>query len=196
MALHNNVFNQQIWEWFCNDMDSCILVSTDLQKKGIKSKFSGGINFPAALACFSVIELMASYYAGKKKAGNEDIAEFISKYIGRYYPKLKSKTIAKKWYEVFRNGLSHQWAPKFGGVSMDTGSQEIFVFLIPTEGREEIPYLVVPKLFYVMCDALKDFEHDLDTDEKLRKKFEKRYENIMREDKKVMGLFRDMCNEK
>lgn len=194
MVTYKDIFQQQIWEWFCNDMDSCILVSTDLQKKGVKSKFSGGINFPAALACFSVIELMSGYHAGRKP-DNNNISKFISKYIGKYYSKLKNEKIAKTWYEVFRNGLSHQWLPKNGGVSMDMNSQEIFVFQIPIGWKYEIPYLVVPKFYYALKEALKDFENDLDKNEELRKRFKKRYKEIIVGDKEKMGIFKDMYDK-
>jgi len=114
------------------------------KRQGDASTFRGGLNFPAALTMFAVIELMAGYHAGKKATAKE-LVEFVSKYVGKYCPKLTGEQVAKKWYDVFRNGLSHQWSPKFGGVAVDFAQPDVFVFL--QVGTEKIPYLIVPKLF-------------------------------------------------
>jgi hypothetical protein len=182
----------QIWEWFCNDIDSCLTVSHDLQAQGDASTFRGGLNFPAALTMFAVIELMAGYHAGKKP-GSKEIAGFVGKYVGKYYPKLADEQVAKKWYEVFRNGLSHQWSPKFGGVAMDFAQPDVFVFL--QVGTEKIPYLIVPKLFYFIKAALRDYEADLNSNVALRSNFKKRYEELVSCDRKAMESLRRLCGE-
>lgn len=193
MALHNAVFKDQIWAWFCNDMDSCLKVSKDLQDQQEKSTFKGGLNFPAALTMFAVIELVAGYYAGKRPSYT-DVAKFVSRYVGRYCPRLADRNVAKHWYDVFRHGLSHQWSPKFGAVAMDFRIQEVFVF--SSQGRrEKIPHLIVPKLFEVLKGALRDYEADLDSDAALRGNFEKRYAELLSHDRVEMETLRKLCGE-
>ncbi len=191
--LHNQVFERQIFTFLCHDIDSCLTVSQELQTLGDNSKFKGGLNFPAALTLFSAIELAASYYAGNRPTLDE-VAEFISKYIGPYSHRLANKGIAKKWYQVFRNGLSHQWSPKAGGVAMDFQCQEVFMFS-SQDGTEKIPYLNVPALFDALKRALRAYESDLDSDVTLRNNFESRHKALVDGDYMEMRIFRGLCGE-
>jgi hypothetical protein len=193
MALHNDVFKQQIWEWFCNDIDSCFKVSQDLQTKRERSVFKGGLNFPAALTTFSIIELMAGYHAGREPTYT-DIAEFVSRYVGKYCPKLADKNVAKRWYDVFRHGLSHQWSPKRGGVAMRFDVPDVLAFWSPG-GTEKFPYLNVPSLFRCLKEALRDYEADLDSDAELQEKFKRRYERLFSDDGEAMEALRRLCGE-
>jgi hypothetical protein len=141
---------------------------------------------------FAVIELMAGYHAGKKATAKE-LVEFVSKYVGKYCPKLTGEQVAKKWYDVFRNGLSHQWSPKFGGVAVDFAQPDVFVFL--QVGTEKIPYLIVPKLFCFIKAALRDYEADLNSNVALQSNFTKRYEELVSCDRKAMESLRRLCGE-
>jgi hypothetical protein len=192
MALHNDMLAQQMWQFLCNDIDSCLTVNQDMQALGAQSKFKGGLNFPAALTMFAMIDLAASYYVGRG-ATTSDIAEFISRYFGPHSPKLADEKLAKKWYEVFRNGLTHQWSPKAGGVGM-TFHPEVFIFVSPP-GAEKIPILIVPTLFDVLKKALHAYEADLDSNPALRQKFEHRYQALVQADYKEMRILREMCGE-
>ena len=190
--LHNRVFNRQLWTFLCNDLDSCLMVADEVQEKGDNSRFKGALYFPAALTLFAAIELAASYYAGDEPTGDR-VAEFISKYIGPCSPELASKTVAKKWYEVFRNGLTHQWSPKAGGVGVFQW-REVFRFL--SEGlTEKSPYLNVPALFDAFKKALRAYESDLDSNLILRKNFDSRHKALESSDCNEMRIFRGLCGE-
>ena len=76
MALHNDVLAQQMWRFLCNDIDSRLTVNQDIEALGAQSKFKRGLNFPAALTMFAMVDLAASYYTGKE-ATTGDIAKFI-----------------------------------------------------------------------------------------------------------------------
>ena len=67
MALHNDVFKQQIWGFLCDDLESCLAVSQIVQFFPKNTIFKGGLNFTAALAIFSVIELAAGYTIPARK---------------------------------------------------------------------------------------------------------------------------------
>src|SRR5579862_2528532 len=114
MALHNDVFKQQVWEWFCDDLESCLLVSKKLQL-GDK-EFNGGTNFPACLTIFAVIEMAAAYYAGRTDDSNltNDAVKFLTKYFAMYDSRFEDPRFTRGFYLVFRHGLVHQWAPKYG----------------------------------------------------------------------------------
>lgn len=195
MALHNNVFKEQVWTSFVEDLESCLSVSKIKQKDGEQKEiFPGGLNFTAALTIFSVIEFATGFFSGKK-ANDDSIAKFISKYIGKYCSKLSEEKIAKKWYSVFRNGLSHQYSPKFGGIAMDFNNQRAFLFVTQDKG-ETIPVINIPSLFNVVKKALKNYESDLNSDDLLREKFEKRYKEVRDIDFQEMKRLREMCGIK
>jgi hypothetical protein len=190
MALHNDIFREQIWGWFCNDIESCFKVAQDLQARG---ELRGRLNFPAALTIFAVIELVAGYYAGKRPR-HGDIAKFISRYLGKHYAKLADERVAEKWYEVFRHGLSHQWSPKCGGVSMDFAQPDVFAFA--QSGTEEVLTLFVPALFCFTRAAMRDYEADLNSSVVLRSNFSKRYEELVSRDRGAMQALRGMCRSR
>ncbi|HZE87228.1 MAG TPA: hypothetical protein VE090_03395 [Methylomirabilota bacterium] len=189
MALHNDVFQQQIWDFFCNDLESCLTVSK-LKQSNPNSPFKGGLNFTATLAIFSVIELAAGWWKGTE-ATNDIIASFIQNYLAKYYDRFNNKSFAKKFYEVFRNGLSHQWSPKASGVAMDFYKSWL-VEKTSTNGQEEILLLNVPTFYYVTKQGLEDFEKDINTNEAMRKMFERRYSKIVDSDYKEMRILRGM----
>jgi hypothetical protein len=189
MALHNDIFKQQIWEFFCNDLESCLTVSKLIQTNSASS-FKGGLNFTATMAIFSVIELVAGWWKGTKPT-NDIIASFIQNYFSKYYIRFNNKSLAKKFYEVFRNGLSHQWSPKASGIAMDFNNNWL-VEKMPTNGQEEILALNVPTFYYLTKQVLSDYEKELNENEDMRKLFEERYKKIVDEDYKEMRILRNM----
>lgn len=193
MALHNNVFQQQIWDFFCDDLESCLTVSR-LKQSNPDSPFKGGLNFTAILAIFSVIELTAGWWKGTEPT-NEIIASFIQKYFAKYYARFSDKGFAKKFYEVFRNGLSHQWSPKASGVAMDF-YRNWLLEKAGTNGQEEILVLNVPTFFTVTKQALADFENELNENEDMRKLFETRYNKIVEGDYVEMRILRSLLENK
>src|SRR4030042_4469704 len=104
--LHNDIFKQQIWEFFQNDIDSCLLVSKDMQTKRKESAFKGGLNFTAALSMMVIIEMCAGYFSGEK-ANDNSSAKFITRYFSKYEPILRIESICKKVFQLFRHGLAH-----------------------------------------------------------------------------------------
>src|SRR5690242_8332357 len=118
MSLWNDVLNQQVWEWYCGDIDSCLVIRMDLNARNDKSPFKGGMNFTVALVTLSVIDLMAGYYSGKEP-NKKDVALFLQRYYGKHYSLFNDLEFSEKFYEVYRNGLVHSWSPKFAGISMD-----------------------------------------------------------------------------
>lgn len=186
MALHNDVFKQQIWEFFCGDLDSCLLVSK-LKQTGDNS-FKGGLNFTACLTIFSVIELCSSYYKGTDSDTNT-VADFLANYFSKYFDKFKDRDFSKYFYYVFRHGLSHQWSPKASAIDMNF-ADNYFLKKVKTE-NEEIVYINVPVFYEYTRKALIDFEKDLDNDGNLRSLFNGRYNQLLNFDYKQMRIFRD-----
>lgn len=191
MALHNDVFKQQIWEFFCDDLESCLTVSK--MARVPNSHFKGGLNFTAVLTIFSVIELAAGWWKGKEST-HEIIADFIQKYQSKYYKGFENKSFVKKFYGVFRNGLSHQWSPKASGIAMDFYGNW-FIDKGGEEGQEEILFLNVPVFYEITKKALRDFEKDLDDNVDMRKLFENRYKVIVDGDYREMRILRDMLEK-
>ena len=190
--LHTEIFKTRMWTFLCNDLDSCLTVAEELQTLGATSRFKGALYFPAAMSLFAAIELAASYYAGDEP-NSANVSEFISRYIGPYSPELANKTVAKKWYAVFRNGLAHQWSPKAGGVGLFK-SPKVFIFL--SQGSiEKFPCLNIPALFDVLKKALRDYESDLDSDVTMRNNFERRHKALESSDYTEMRIFRGLCGE-
>lgn len=187
MALHNNVFKQQIWEFFCDDLDSCLLVSK-LKQSGDR-RFRGGLNFTACLAIFSAIEFLSGFLAGREPT-SDDIAVFLQKYFGKYWERMNSKSFSKKFYEVFRNGLSHQWSPKASGVAMDFYNDWILRKEKPPSFSEEILTLNIPRFYEVTKKAFKDYEVNLDKKSDFRTKFEERYNKLVESDYMEMRILR------
>lgn len=189
MALHNDVFKDQIWKFFCDDLESCLLVSK-LKQAG-DGRFKGGLNFTACLTIFSVIELCSSYYKGKDSDVNT-VTDFLIKYFFKYYDKFNSKYFSREFYRVFRNGLSHQWSPKASAIDMNF-TNNYFLKKVKTE-NEEILYLNIPDFYQLTKNALQDFEKDLNSNSNLRIVFEKRYNQILNIDYKQMRTLRSKLN--
>lgn len=175
MALYNDVFNQQIWDFFCSDIESCFEVNKNKQKLKEKSPFKGGMNFTSALAIFSVIEFCAAFYWGKRIKRSE-IAVFMNKYFGKYSPVFDSNGKCEKFYDVFRNGLSHQWSPKRAGIAMSFTTKHLII------KHMTVLILNIPTFYEIVICGLKDYETDLNNNKTLCEKFEKRYEEVIRGD--------------
>lgn len=173
--------------FFCGDLESCLTVSK-LKQSNPNSPFKGGLNFTATLAIFSVIELCAGWWKGVEPT-NDIIASFIQKYLSKYYVRFKDKNVSKKFYEVFRNGLSHHWSPKASGVAMDFYGNWL-INKAGDVGQEEILLVNVPTFFNVTKQGLKDFENELNENEDMRKLFEARYSKIIDSDYKEMRILR------
>ena len=185
MALHNDVFNQQIWEFFCDDLDSALLVSR-LKQSG-DTRFKGGLNFTSCLTIFTVIELCSGYFQGRDSDSNS-VADFLGRYFSKYYDKFKDKEFSKHFYYIFRHGLAHQWSPKASAIDMNFVDS---YFLKKVQGQnEEILYLNVPDFYDCTKKALKDFEEELDNSESLRELFKKRYDQILSLDYEQMRVLR------
>ena len=193
MALHNNVFKNQIWKFFCEDVESCLEVSKDVQRHRGASRFKGGLNFTAALVIFSVIEFCAAFFHGKNEVTRTEIAEFMNIYFANYDDNFSDIDFCKKFHNIFRNGLSHQWSPKAGGIGMNFNKREIIFQAM--SGKELIPILNIPPFFALTKKALKDFEIDLDRKPLLRKKFEDRYKKLIETDYKEMRIFRGLLKK-
>jgi hypothetical protein len=191
MALHNDVFKQQIWGFLCDDLESCLAVSQIVQFFPKNTIFKGGLNFTAALAIFSVIELATGYYTGKKTT-TRAVADFLGKYFAPDFPAFKDKPFAMKFYEIFRHGLAHGWSPKAGGVAMDFRRDWALRFIKTQDGSEKIPSLNIPTFFEITKKALQGFESDLDKDSNLQAKFSRRYKALIDGDYKAMRDFREM----
>jgi len=184
-ALHKNVFKQQIWEFFCGDLESCLAVSK--QKQAGNPLYKGGLNFTACLAIFSVIEMCAGYYKGEE-TNTDTVVDFLNKYLSKYFGNFKDRNFSKLFYTVFRHGLSHQWAPKGSGIDMNF--QDYYFLKRKKVENREIVILNIPVFYKFTRNALEDFERDLDSDENLRRMFEKRYEQIRSGDDKQVELLK------
>lgn len=186
MAVHNDVFKQQIWEFFCDDLDSCLEVSK-LKQAG-DNHFKGGLNFTACLTIFSVIELCSSYYRGRESDTNT-VTDFLVKYFPNYFSEFRDKDFARYFYVVFRHGLSHQWSPKASAIDMNF-TDNYFLKKVKTE-NEEVLFLNIPVFYEYTKGSLRDFESDLNNDDDLRNLFEQRYKQIVNLDYQQMRTLRD-----
>lgn len=186
MALHNDVFKQQIWEFFCDDLKSCLTVSK-LKQSG-DTRFSGGLNFTACLTIFSVIEMCSGYYMGKS-SNSDTVADFLTKYFSKYFGGFKDRNYSKQFYIVFRHGLSHQWSPKASAIDMNF-IETYFLKKVKT-GSEDILFLNIPIFYEYTKAALKDYENELDSDGNLGNLFEQRYKQIVNFDYQQMRILRE-----
>ena len=186
MALHNDVFKQQIWEFFCDDLETCLTVSK-LKQSG-DSRFKGGLNFTACLTIFSVIEMCSGYYKGKD-TNSDTVADFLTKYFSKYFNVFKDKIFSKQFYVVFRHGLSHQWSPKASAIDMNF-TDNYFLKKVKTNS-EEILFLNIPIFYAYTKAALKDYEDDLNRNDNLRNLFEQRYNQIVSFDYQQMRTLRE-----
>jgi hypothetical protein len=196
MNEHKGVFNQQVREFFFGDLDSCFKVSKIKQGLPVdRYPFSGGLNFTAALVIFCVIDMMAAYYKGITTdrrgrvigASDDNVADFLIKYFGKYDSFFSDKEKSKLFYRVFRHGLVHQWSPKASGVAMNFSSNALLVKT--TYGTEEIIILNAATFYELTRKALKDYEEDLDNGHFVDQ-FKKRHELIVKTDYDEMRLLR------
>lgn len=186
MALHNDVFRQQVWEFFCDDLESCLAVSK-LKQAG-DTRFKGGLNFTACLTILSVIEMCSGYYKGRD-TNSDTVADFLTKYFFNFFDGFKDRNFSKQFYVVFRHGLSHQWSPMASAIDMNF-SDNYFLRKVKAD-NEEILYLNIPDFYEITKMAIKDFEEDLDKVESLRDNFKKRYDLIIQLDYQQMGMLKN-----
>lgn len=186
MTLHNDVFKQQIWEFFCDDLESCLTVSK-LKQSG-DDRLRGGLNFTACLTIFSVIEMCSGYYKGRD-TNSDTVTDFLTKYFFKYFESFSDRSFSKQFYVVFRHGLSHQWSPKASAVDMNF-TDKYFLKKVKTE-TEEILFLNIPTFYEYTKGALKDYENGLDSDENLRNLFKQRYDQIVNLDYQQMRTLRN-----
>ena len=185
MTLHKDVFKQHIWEFFCDDLESCLSVSK-LKQAG-DTRFKGGLNFTACLTILSVIEMCSGYYKGKDSK-SDTVADFLTEYFSKYFDGFKDRNFSKLFYTVFRHGLSHQWSPKALAIDMNF-QDSYFLKKVKTE-NEEILFLNIPDFYEYTKSALKDYEEELDRNESLREIFKKRYDQIVSLDYGQMRILR------
>lgn len=185
---HRGVFDQQIYEFFQDDINSCLAVARIKQSDPSQTDFSGGLNFTAALVILSVIEMMAAYYTGVVEDGrgkllpanSDKVADFMVTYFGKYYSKFKNVDYCKEFFKIFRHGLSHQWSPKRSGVAMDFSNSAVIVVQKNLEGND-VPILNIPPFFEITMKALKDYDQDLQSGKRIDE-FIQHFEAIQRVD--------------
>ncbi len=190
--VYTQVFRDQVWGFYVNDMEACRQATINAQSGGVL----GGQNFTAALLTLSVIDFCTGFFKGKTKRADGrpemttagDVAEFMSKYFTGY-EKFKEIDFCKKFYQVFRHGLAHSWSPKGSGIGMDLTATEI-VWL-----HGDIPILEVIPFYELTKQALKLYENDLGKDEDLNHKFIKRLEYLNDNDAAEAQTLRDMIND-
>jgi hypothetical protein len=61
MALHNDVFKQQIWGLFCDDLEPCLVAAQIAQFFPQNNILKSDLTFTTALAVFSFIEFAAGF---------------------------------------------------------------------------------------------------------------------------------------
>lgn len=191
MSLHKLVFNQQIWNFFKWDIESCLRVvkmRSAFDLKNGDNILPGGLNFTAALVIFCVIEMMTGYYKGKLLPSSDDVTDFLAKYFSKYESLFSNKEFSKRFYEVFRHGLVHEWSPKWSAVGMDFSSIESIGILKITDNRE-IVALNVPIFYDITIKALNDYEKDLDNGCYVSE-FKKRYNEAIKKDSEEMELLK------
>jgi hypothetical protein len=188
---HRGVFDQQIYDFFENDIESCLTVSKTRQYSPLKFNFPGGTNFTAALAILSVIEMMTSYYFGIEEANDRlypakpnQVGKFIKKYFSSYNKRFANEKFGEHFYKVFRHGLSHQWSPKRAGVAMAFHSNDVILF-----DANGVPALNVPALFNITKLALRDYDKDLNKGKGIDN-FIKHFEAINKIDDNDMNEFK------
>lgn len=187
MSAYEGFFRQSIFDFYANDIKSCLKVS-EIKQSG-SSDFQGGLNFTAALAIFCVLEMMAGFYKGKKEPTNDDIVDFLVKYFSKYDSKFADKDFAKLFYKVFRHGLVHEWSPKASAIAMNFRSKEITEKIkIKTDG-EEIMCVNIPPFFDITIKAYTDYKNDLDKGMYVEE-FERRYQKVTEDDYYEMRVLR------
>ena len=161
MALHNDVFKQQIWGLFCDDLEPCLVAAQIAQFFPQNNILKSDLTFTTALAVFSVIEFAAGFYAGKDPTTNT-VTEFLGKYFTPHFRAFGDKPLAKKFYRVFRNALSHQWSPKAAGFAIDFRRDWALRVAEGRQDSERIPVLNIPSFFQITKNLLRDFKADRD----------------------------------
>jgi hypothetical protein len=190
---HRGVFDQQIYDFFENDIESCLMVSKARQFLPINYNFPGGTNFTAALVILSVIEMMAAYYFGIEENKNNklhptsssQVAKFLNKYFAKNCSAFSNEKFGENFHKVFRHGLSHQFSPKRAGVDMNFYNNDLLTY-----PAVNVPHLNVPVLFGITKQALRDYDLDLQKGDGIEN-FIKHFEAINRIDDKEMDEFKN-----
>lgn len=160
MSKHDDFFNLIIFEFYKNDVESCLNVS-----KSDRATFPGGQNYTAGLVIVCVLETITAYYKGKdinksgvmEEAKSDEVAEFMVKYFSPFEKLFSDKSFSKKFYEVYRHGLVHQFDPKSSAIAMDFNSDDI-IDILPVDEKMVIN---IPPLFRISLKAYELYEADL-----------------------------------
>ncbi|HRH31815.1 MAG TPA: hypothetical protein PLK06_00630 [bacterium] len=95
----------------------------------IEKKASGACNFPIALTALSAMDYLGFLVAVKRyRTDGHDTVRRIQAFGESYFSDYSKKSLDGKWKKlstVFRNGLSHVYFPKSGGVSR-VGGLDVF----------------------------------------------------------------------
>ncbi len=172
-------------DFYENDAESCfetVRSRFDLNHPEKMKKFPGSMALTIGLLIFCVIEVFSSYYVGKK-ATDYDIALFMGKYFSKYNRRFNNKDFCKSFFNVFRHGLVHNWAPKNGVLSINFGDQRFLKIETLGEGVQKIDRMIINlvSFFDLTQKAFQDYKEDLKKGLFVRE-FNKRFEDIIEKD--------------
>lgn len=195
MTAYKGFFRQSIFDFYTNDLKSCLEVSR--AKQAGSTVFPGGLNFTAALVILCVLEMMAGFFKGKVQPSNDDVVDFIIKYFSKYESKFTDEKFSKLFYKVFRHGLVHEWSPKASAIAMNFKSNDI-IGKVKTNG-EEIIFVNVPPFYDLTIKAYSDYKEDLDNGRYVSE-FDRRYNQIIKKDydemRKLRAKFEELYSPK
>jgi len=134
----------------------------------------GACNFPIALYVLSCMDYLGFLVATiEYRTKGEDTLERIRSYADACFPEFTKKELAGKWpavKDIFRNGLTHVFFPKQGGVSR-VGSQNVLA--VSADGRCVLDADALAHAFIASIDNLKSL---LMTDDALCERLFDRYQ--------------------
>lgn len=180
MSAYKGFFNQSIREFFYGDIESCMEVSKRKQHRDAFFSNIGGLNFTAGLVIFCIIEMLAGFFKGKDFPNSDDVSEFLKKYFATHNRLFENIDICKKFYEVFRHGLVHEWSPKACSVDMNFNDNYLLKTVLG-EGGKEILQINIPTFFKLTKKAFADYERDLDSGFYIEE-FDTRYNSTIEKD--------------
>lgn len=197
MSAYKRFFEQEINDFYKNDLSSCLEVSRLKQQGNDQKSFPGGLNFTAGLAIFCVLEMTTSFFKGKVKKKNggmeessaDDVADFLIKYFSPFCNIFSNREFSKKFYEVFRHGLVHEFSPKASAIAMDFSYEEPIGLVLDND--EDLMTINIPKFFEISLKAYSLYERDLDSGQFI-KEFDKHYLAMIDNDYREMRTLRDL----
>jgi len=190
MSAYKGFFNQSIREYFYGDIESCMEVSRRKQINDPDFQKTGGLNFTAGLVIFCVIEVLTGFYKGKEFPKSDEIADFLQRYFSKHNDLFKDLAFCKKFYEVFRHGLVHEWSPKACSVDMNFSDKYLLKTIIG-EGGTVLLQINIPAMFEITKKSFDDYELDLDNGNYVAE-FDIRYNNIIKNDYSEMEILKQM----